>query len=66
MLVVYQLQFDYTLVNEIMLNVKRFGCTIIENEMQLFCRMKIGIPKEQLEECIGRLKDIHGVEMSEP
>src|SRR6476659_6811790 len=32
----YELNFDYTLMNEIMMVVKRFGCVVIENEMQLF------------------------------
>ena len=59
----YALQFDYTLVNEIMVAIKRFGCTVIENEMQLFCRMVIGIPKENLELCLGKLQEMHGVDI---
>lgn len=59
----YELHFDYTLMNEIMMVVKRFGCIIIENESQLFCRMVIGIPKEGLELCLAKLHDLHGVEV---
>jgi uncharacterized YigZ family protein len=59
----YELQFDYTLMNEIMMVVKRFGCLVLENEAQLFCRMVIGIPKESLEACLGKLGDLHGVEV---
>jgi putative IMPACT (imprinted ancient) family translation regulator len=59
----YELEFDYTLVNDVMMVVKRFGCTIQKNEMQLFCRMEIGIPKENLELCLNKLKDFHGVQM---
>jgi uncharacterized YigZ family protein len=62
-LVNYELQFDYTLMNDIMMVVKRFGCSVIENEMQLFCRMLIGIPKEGLELCLAKLNDLHGVEV---
>ncbi|HWJ29932.1 MAG TPA: YigZ family protein [Flavisolibacter sp.] len=62
---VYELQYDYTLMNDIMMVVKRFGCVVIENEMQLFCRMKIGIPKSAEEECLQKLKDIHGVEVKQ-
>ena len=62
-LVNYELQFDYTLMNEAMLVVKRFGCTVIQNEMQLFCRMVIGIPKADEEACIGKLSDLYGVEV---
>ena len=59
----YELNFDYTLMNEIMMVVKRFGCLIIQNEAQLFCRMVLGIPKENLENCINKIKDLHGVEL---
>lgn len=62
-LVNYELQFDYTLMNEAMLVVKRFGCTVIQNEMQLFCRMVIGIPKADEGACIGKLSDLYGVEV---
>jgi radical SAM superfamily enzyme len=37
---------------------------ILKNEMQLFCRMVIGIPKESLDLCLEKLKDMHGVEVS--
>jgi putative IMPACT (imprinted ancient) family translation regulator len=63
-LVNYELQFDYTLMNDVMMVVKRFGCSVIENEAQLFCRMLIGIPKESLELCLDKLKDMHGVEIA--
>ena len=60
-LVNYELQFDYTLMNDAMLVVKRFGCTVIQNEAQLFCRMVIGVPKAEEEACINKLSDLHGV-----
>lgn len=62
-LVNYELQFDYTLINDAMLVVKRFGCTVIQNEMQLFCRMVIGVPKAEEEACFQKLSDLHGVEV---
>jgi uncharacterized YigZ family protein len=62
-LVKYELNFDYTLMNEIMMVVKRFGCTVIENESMLFCRMVVGIPKEVLDSCLNKLQDVHGVEV---
>jgi len=62
-LIEYELQFDYTMMNDIMMVVKRFGCTIIQNETQLFCRMIIGIPKADVDLCINKLKDMHGVEV---
>lgn len=62
-LVNYELQFDYTLMNDAMLVVKRFGCTVIQNEMQLFCRMVIGVPKAEEEACLQKLSDLHGLEV---
>jgi len=62
-LVQYELQFDYTLMNEVMMVAKRFEFTIFQNEMQLFCRMVVGIPKENLTLGIDKLKDLHGVEV---
>lgn len=61
-LVNYELHFDYTLMNDVMMAVKRFGLVILENESQLFCRMVIGIPRDSLELCLAKLNDIHGVE----
>ncbi|MBN8664181.1 MAG: YigZ family protein [Chitinophagales bacterium] len=58
----YQLQFDYTRMNEVMMIVKQFGCTVLQQEQQLFCLIKIGIPKARLEEVLYRLKDLRVVE----
>lgn len=62
-MVPYDLQFDYTLMNEVMIVVKRFGCQIMQNEAQLFCRMIIGIPKEHLPACLEKLESLHGLEI---
>jgi uncharacterized YigZ family protein len=62
-LVQFELQFDYTLMNEVMMVAKRFGFIVLQNEMQLFCRMVVGIPKENLELGLDKLKDLHGVEV---
>lgn len=59
----YQLQFDYTVVNEIMMVVKQCNCTVLQQEMQLFCSITIGIPKSRIDEAMFRLKDIKGVEV---
>ena len=61
-LIEFDLHFDYTLMNDVMMVVKRFGCVIHQSEMQLFCRMLIGIPKENFDLCLEKLKDLHGVD----
>jgi uncharacterized YigZ family protein len=60
----YTLHFDYTLMNEVMLIMKRFGCTTIGSEMQLFCRKKIAVPKAEEKNCVERFEELHGVEIS--
>jgi uncharacterized YigZ family protein len=64
-LVYYRLEFDYTLMNDVMMIVKKFGCTILENEAQLFCRMKIGVPKTDEELCIQKLSELYGLEVKQ-
>ncbi|GAB4092341.1 IMPACT family protein [Flaviaesturariibacter terrae] len=62
-LVNYELQFDYTLMNDVMMVVKRFGCTVLQSEAQLFCRMVIGVPKKDEEACVQKLRDMHTLEL---
>jgi uncharacterized YigZ family protein len=59
--VMYELQFDYTLMNEVMVIVKQYGCSVIGQEMQLFCLLKIGIPKARMQEALYKLEDIHSL-----
>jgi len=59
--ILYDVNFDYTTMNEVMMVVKQFNCTIIHQEMQLFCLLKIGIPKSRLEEVLYRFKELHTV-----
>jgi uncharacterized YigZ family protein len=58
----YTLQFDYTQMNEVMVLVKQLNCTIIEQDMNLFCRLVIGISKSKLEEALYRFNDIRNLE----
>lgn len=59
----YDLQFDYTRMNEVMVIVKQYNCTIIMQEMQLFCHLRIGIPKARLNDVLYKLRDLHTVEV---
>ena len=59
----YQLQFDYTLMNEVMMVVKQYNCSVIKQESQLFNLLEIGIPKARLQEALDRLKELHAVEV---
>lgn len=58
----YRVQFDYTQMNEVMMIVKQFDCSIMKQEMNLFCTMEIGIPKARIDETLYKLKDKKGIE----
>ena len=59
----YQLHFDYTRMNEVMMVVKQMNCTVLSQEMNLFCVLNIGVPKSKLDETLYRLGDLHTVEV---
>lgn len=63
-LITYEMQFDYTVLNEVMMIVKRFNCVIIENELQLFCRMVLGVPKKEEALFLQKLHDAHGITLT--
>lgn len=61
--IIYSVEFDYTQMNIIISKLKQFNCTILKQEMQLFCCLKIGVPKNRESEVIYSLKELKGVEM---
>ena len=62
--VVYKIQFDYTRMNEIMMILKQYNCTIINQELQLFCIITAGIPNSRKEEVLYKLKEIQGTDIA--
>ncbi len=62
-LVFYQLTFNYTLMNEVMMIVKRGGCTILATEAVLFCNMSVGLPRATEEECLQQFRMLQGLEI---
>ena len=62
-LVHYSLEFDYTLVNEVMMIIKKFNCEVFSNEMQLFCRIQLGIPTKVEDACAEKFRALHGLQL---
>jgi uncharacterized YigZ family protein len=62
-LVSYQLQFDYTRMNDVMRLLKQFDCSIMKRDIQLFCQIEVGIPKKDVEELVNKLGQLKGVEV---
>ena len=61
----YSIEFDYTQMNEVMLIIKQYNCTVIKQEMQLFCNINTGIPKNRLEETLYKLKELQHVTLKQ-
>lgn len=61
-LVRFELEFDYTLMNEVMIFIRRYGGTVLQNETQLFCKLLVGVPKAEEAVFAERIRDLHGVE----
>ncbi len=57
----YSIEFDYTRMNEVMMVLKQFNCTVIQQEMQLFCIITVGIAKNRLEEVLYRITELQNV-----
>jgi uncharacterized YigZ family protein len=58
------LDFDYTMMNEVMRILKQFDCTILQQEMTLFCKLYIGIPLIKKDDVIQRLQDLRSIEIN--
>jgi uncharacterized YigZ family protein len=59
----YSIHFDYTQMNEVMMVMKQFNCTINTQELQLFCVIHAGIAKTRLLEVLYRLKELPQVDV---
>jgi uncharacterized YigZ family protein len=60
----YQLQFDYTQMNEVIIVLKQYNCEVLTQENQLFTIMSIGIPLERVTEVTYKLENLRNVEIS--
>ena len=63
-MIYYDLQFDYTQLNDIMIIIKQLQCVITKQQTQLFCSMIVGLPKSRREEFEYRIKNLRNVEIS--
>lgn len=53
--IAYELNFDYHQMNEVMMLVKQYNCSVVEQSAQLFIQLQIGIPKNRLDEVLEKL-----------
>jgi len=60
-LTLYELQFDYTISNDIMRIVKKYACILIKQDLQLFCNYEVGVPRQIEKECLAALEELRGL-----
>ncbi len=60
----YRLQFDYTIMNDVMRIIKKYDCLVLKQDLQLFCMMEVGIPKASFDTCVSKLKELKSMELS--
>jgi len=60
----WQVTFDYTQMNDVMRWVKAFSCNVIEQEMQLFCKLIIDVPRSRMNDLKNLFSDMCNVETS--
>jgi uncharacterized YigZ family protein len=63
-LINYRLQFDYTVLNDVMRIIKKNDCIILKQDLQLFCMIETSIPKTNLALCVIQLKNLQSMELS--
>jgi len=56
-----EIQFDYPVMGEVLYLLKQSDATIYEQDMQLFCIVKAGIPRKHADVYMQRLSEIRGV-----
>jgi hypothetical protein len=50
-------------MNDVMRILKQYQCTILKNEMNLFCQLEVGITLIDEEIVLTKLKDLRAVEI---
>lgn len=61
----YNLQFDYTLMNDVMRVLKQHQVTILSQESLLFCSYNVSIPLKDKKDILEVLRKIHGLTIQE-
>lgn len=58
------LLFDYNRLNEVLMILRQNNCSIISQEVQLFCTMKVGVPVNRQLEIRSRLEKIPSLQFN--
>lgn len=58
-----KLNFDYTLMNEVMMIIKQFDGTVKKQEMMLFCNFEVAFPLSNRDRALSKLQSIYGLKI---
>ncbi len=59
----FRVEFDYTMMNDIMAIIKQNNCRITEQDLQLFCKINITIPRARLQQITDKFNNLRNVEL---
>ena len=62
---IVEINFDYPVMGEVMYLLRQAEATIYQQDLQLFCFVKAGIPKAHLAAYLPRLSELRGVTVKE-
>ena len=63
---IYDINFDYPAMGEVLYLLKQAEATIYKQDLQLFCTIKAGIPRMHSDTYVQRLSEIRGVSIKKP
>jgi len=61
---VYNINFDYPVMGEVLYQLKQADATIYQQELQLFCAIKAGIPRMHSRSYVQKLSEIRSVKLT--
>lgn len=61
----YRLQFDYTRMNDVMTIIKKYNCSVVQQQMELFCQMEVGVPRSNQELVLLKMKEVYGLQIQD-
>lgn len=55
------LEYDYTIMNEVLYTLKQHQADILKNDMMLFCETTVALPLKTYDAALEKLSKIHGL-----
>lgn len=59
--VMVSLEFDYPVMGEVLYHLRQADASLYQQDLQLFCTVRAGIPRKQAQRCLQQLGDIRNV-----